>query len=239
MTRIRPGNGLHVATRDNEQSLADGRGAELARPHFPPLDRVSQVLKLLHPPPERLPLALLAGLAAHQRSPCLELLDVLQHDDARLDDSRPAQRDPSETADLLLHRLAALGLREVLAVGREPGETDLPAGDHRRDVHLPDVLAEVERMRVIRRVHRKGFRIVVDGDVYRATERQLYPRAGAAPAGEVIDDQFVGCDSRYDSRVIRHPIPPRATHGRTASPCRAPSCPPCRPRTPSKARLRR
>jgi hypothetical protein len=68
-------------------------------------------------------------------------------------DLRPADHDPREAPDLLVDGLAALGLREVLAVRAEPREPDRPAAARFARVDLPDVLAVVARRRVIRRVH--------------------------------------------------------------------------------------
>jgi hypothetical protein len=42
--------------------------------------------------------------------------------------------------------LAALGLGEVLAVGREPGEPDVLAGEMVERIDLVDVLRQVERV---------------------------------------------------------------------------------------------
>lgn len=39
-------------------------------------------------------------------------------------------------------------------------------------------------------VHGKGFGIVVDGNIYRASESRLQAGRGSTPTGEVVDDEF-------------------------------------------------
>jgi len=49
----------------------------------------------------------------------------------------------------------------------------------------------VQGVRMVRLVHRNRFGIVVDGDVDRAAKRGFDACAGAAAAGEDVDDQSV------------------------------------------------
>jgi hypothetical protein len=97
--------------------------------------------------------------------PGLKLFDVLQHDHARANILRPTHDDPRKPADVLRHRLAALGLAKVLAVGREPRQSNRLAACHLNRIDAEDVFAVVLRRRVIRGVHRDSFGIVVDRDV--------------------------------------------------------------------------
>src|SRR5579859_4323664 len=57
-------------------------------------------------------------------------------------------------------------------------------------IQIADILAQVQRVRVIGQMHRERFRVVIDGDIDRAAERGLDPLACTAATGEVIYDDF-------------------------------------------------
>ncbi|MCY1309803.1 hypothetical protein D9M70_599300 [compost metagenome] len=60
-------------------------------------------------------------------------------------------------------------------------------------------------MRVVHRVHRKRFGIVVDRDVYRPTERCLKTGRRAAAPGEVVDDELM---RERQAPLAHHARPP-------------------------------
>src|SRR5690606_34530486 len=130
----------------------------------------------------------LARLAV-ERPPRLELLDVLEEDDARPDVACPPCSRPGERADLLALRAVALGSAEVAAVRARPENLDPPSTRHLEWLHLPDARDEMQRLRVVRRVHCERNRVVVERDVRRAPEGLLHAEAGPAPAGKQIDDE--------------------------------------------------
>jgi hypothetical protein len=155
------------------------------------LDRVPQVLQARAPAAERA--ALLRGVGhvvRVERTPILELLDVLEADHARAHDLGPAHDDPGETAHALGDGLAALGLREVLAVGRRPHQADRLAVGDGRGVHLEHVAAEVPGLRVVALVQADRLPVVVDGDVDVTAETVLDAGRGAAAACEQVDGDF-------------------------------------------------
>jgi hypothetical protein len=111
MSRLRPDDRSPVAPRYEEQPLADGRRAEVARSKLPPLDVVAEVAELGEPSPEREAATHRARAAVvGERPPVLELFDVLEDDDPRLDGLGPPHDDPGQAADALVDRLPALGL---------------------------------------------------------------------------------------------------------------------------------
>jgi hypothetical protein len=169
------------------------RGHELA-----PVHGVAEVREHRHEPAEGEALTQRARLAVGaQRAPRHELLDVLERDHGRPDFLRPAVGDPGEASDLLLDRPAALRLREVLAVGREPHEPDLPVAHGFARAHLPDVLAVVLGPGMVARVHRDRLGVVVDRDVGRAAGGHLDAERGTTAAGEAVDDQAVDEDAGF------------------------------------------
>src|SRR6218665_1244830 len=93
-----------------------GEGAQ-----FLAFDLVAQIAQAADPLPEGLAFALRARSAIRaQRPPSLELLDVLQADDARLYGFGPLDHDPGQRADFLARRFAALGFGKMLAVRAGP-----------------------------------------------------------------------------------------------------------------------
>jgi hypothetical protein len=199
-----PEDRLPIATRHQEQPLADGRCAIVARPKLSPLDVIAEVAKLSEPRPESEAATHWARTAVvGERPPVLEFFDVLEDDDARLDGLRPAHHDPGEAADPLVDRLAALRLTEMLAVWREPSEPHRPTFTDLDGIDVPHVFAEVLGGRTVRRVHCDGFAVVVDRDVRRASERPLDSERRSAATGEVVNDQFICSDS-----VRKAHIPP-------------------------------
>lgn len=170
----------------------------------PPVSVKWRARKALHPRPEGLAGALRvghpAGVGLDQRAPALKLLDVLDHDDARAPDLRVAGDRPGERALALgalavAEGLGAAGLGEVGAVGAEPDQRDRPAREHVLGPDVPDVPAQVDRVRVVDLVHGQRLRVVVHGHVRAAPDGLFDPGAGAAAAGEAIDDDLVGVDA--------------------------------------------
>ncbi|MDX1200999.1 hypothetical protein GOL94_27080 [Sinorhizobium medicae] len=70
---------------------------------------------------------------------------------------------------------------------REPGEADVLALQMIKRIDPIDVLREVMRLWMACRVQRQRIRIVVDGEVRRAVERNLDADRGSTTAGEAID----------------------------------------------------
>ena len=176
--RLRPDNRLAIAAGDQEQALADSRSSVVAGAQLAVLDVVALTAQGVAEGVELSALVLWTGPSLaiaidKQRTPGAELFDVLQHDHARASNSSPAQCNPGEAANLLLDGLAALGLAEMLAVRRQPDETDRTALRHLARVNLPDRFAVVLGFRVVGRVHGNGFRVVIDGDVDAPAERQF------------------------------------------------------------------
>ncbi|MCY1302349.1 hypothetical protein D9M70_519990 [compost metagenome] len=168
MVWLRPDDGPTVAAGDEEQPFADGRRAVGVAPQLAPLHLVTVAAQGVDEAVEGPALVLRAGAAIGKRTPSDELLDVLQHDHARLHGGGVADRHPGKPPDLLLDRLATLGLAEVFAVGAEPGQLDgLAAGDGAR-VDLPHRFAIVLGVGMVDLVHGDGFGVVVDGDIHRA-----------------------------------------------------------------------
>ncbi len=126
----------------------------------------------------------------HERAPGRDFFDVLHGHDARAGALGPAEHDEDESADALVERLAALGLTEVLAVGREVREADRAAFGDGEGIDIENVLAVVHRLRVVDAVHAEGLGAVVDGVVHVTAEGEFDAGGSAAPAGEVVDDEF-------------------------------------------------
>src|SRR6218665_4008314 len=116
-----PLNRLAVTARHDKQTPADGRRAKVAGAQFLAFDLVAQIAQAADPLPEGLGFSLRARAAIRaQRPPSLELLDVLQADDARLYGFGPLAHDPGQRADFLARRFAALGFGKMLAVRAGP-----------------------------------------------------------------------------------------------------------------------
>ncbi|MNX72626.1 hypothetical protein D3C86_1039860 [compost metagenome] len=64
--------------------------------------------------------------------------------------------------------------------------TDRAPRQHRNRIHGPDIFLQVQGFRVVRLVHGERLGVVVNGDVHRAPQPTLYPRAGATAAGEQV-----------------------------------------------------
>ena len=190
-----PDDRAAVAPGDPEEALADRRGAVIARPQLAVLGHVAERL----PGHAELAKDLAAPLrarpaAGEQRAPLCEFLDVLQDDDARPLPGRQGlhkrEPGPGESADVAIAGLAALRLRVVLAVGREPEQPDRTAAAEPDRVDRDDVLLGMMRLWMVHPVHRERDRVVVDRDVGRAAEGLLDPGRGPAAAGEAVDDEL-------------------------------------------------
>ena len=177
---IGPDNGLAVAPGDNEKALAYSWGSVVARAQLAPFNNVRKFAELPYPALESLAFPFEAGLAIFGSTPILEFLHVFQDNNSGSYKSGPFEGYPREAANLLIYGLAAFRFAEVLAVGGKPREAYGAAGDDGRDVHFPDTLAEVLGVRMIDRVHRDGFRVVIDCDVDRPSEGLFH--SGARPA---------------------------------------------------------
>ncbi|SLN75227.1 hypothetical protein PSM7751_04269 [Pseudooceanicola marinus] len=196
--RFGPDNGLAVKADDDEEPLADRGRAVVAGPQLARLHLAAQLADGLAPPLERLAPPLRAGhrpaRGLDHRAPGLPLLDIL-HDDhvhlaaALLDALDPAGDDPGQIADVAGHGRAALGLGEVAAIGAEPHQADMAAGEMVEGIDAIDVLAQVQGLGVVGRMQGQGGRVVVDGDVGAAAQGHIDPGRGATAAGEAVDDQ--------------------------------------------------
>src|SRR5690606_6103010 len=96
--RLRPNDRATVAARDDEQPLADRRGAVVGRPELPPLDLIPMPLERADPLPERPTLPAGAGAQpirrTNERSPIGEFLDVLEDNDPWAHGPCPPRHDP-------------------------------------------------------------------------------------------------------------------------------------------------
>ncbi|MCY1431705.1 hypothetical protein D9M71_476800 [compost metagenome] len=216
--RLAPEDRLAVAARDQEQAFADGRGAGVrGYPHLPIhlvahathqvvsgdvlADGFQDVVevrvigrhaiaqggdKRLEGAPT---LSLDRLVVLSERSPVLELLDVLQKDHPRPGGLGPLDHDPGKAADFPVHRLAALGLAEVPAVRGGPEDADrLSAGGFDR-IHLEHIGDEVLGVRVVGAMDRDRRGVVVDRYV-RVPVDACTTVAGAADSGEQVDVQL-------------------------------------------------
>src|SRR5690606_18439830 len=159
------------------------------------------------------------GAVWQQATPGLELGDVLERDDGRADLAHPAHDDPGERSDLGVLERSALRAREVRAGRAEPRERDGASSGHLPRVRVPDVAAEVARLRVVGLVHRERLGVVVDRDV-NPKARALDPRRGPAPAGEAVDHQAAESElQRRRSHAALRPrgLTPRSSGDVTAS----------------------
>jgi len=191
MRGLWPDDRLTVAAGDEEQALSRGRRAVVGGDQRAPLDHIAEIPEVADPGAERLALAVWAWLASDDRPPALELLHVLEHDDARPDLCRPPDHHPREAADMLLARLRALRAAKVGAVGREPRQPDLPTRGGLDRIDIPDRLAVVLRVRMVGPMHSDGVWIVVDGEIHMPPECGLDARRRAAAAGEIVDHELV------------------------------------------------
>jgi hypothetical protein len=218
--RRRPADRDAVAAHHHEQPLADRRPAVVAGTQHAPLDLVAEARddarnrevlaqhgadlgqvrvvrrqaggQRRHEGLEGAPLVRLDRAAVRvQRSPALELLDVLEEHQPRRQLHAPLEHHPRQPSRLLVQDVEALGLGEVGAGRREPHGADRPVAGHQRRVDQEHVLAVVARGRVVGVVHAQRLAVVVDGDVGIAPERFADGLAGAAAAGEVIGQDLV------------------------------------------------
>ena len=86
------------------------------------------------------------------------------------------------------------------AVWTEPQQRYGPPAGGPPRVDLVDVLDEVPRRRVVRRVQRDRLRAVVDRDVRRPPDRPADAGRGTATAGKEVHDEFVGPEEGADAR---------------------------------------
>lgn len=190
-----PHNWLSIAARDQEQAFADGWGAIVAGAQFFPVHVIAMPAQRVDESTELTALVLRAWphfsiIPFGQRPPGNELFHILQHDDARLAQCCPAQRDPGQAADLLLHRLASLGLAEMLAIRRQPQQANRAARLDLARVHFPHRFAIVLGLRMIGRVHGHGLRVMVNCHINMPPKSQLNAGGGAAASGKVVDDDL-------------------------------------------------
>ena len=187
MCRLRPYDFLPIAAGNQEKPFADRRRSVVAGTQQPVLHMIAQLLKLAHKAPEGFALiARIGSVLLVQSAPILELLHVFQHDYAGFHGLCPLHSHPREAANLLADRLSALGLGVMLAVRREPGESDRATGASLHRVNLPHVLGVMLRRRVVCAVHGDGCRIVVDGNIHAAAYGDLNAGGSAAATGKVI-----------------------------------------------------
>ena len=196
MCRLRPYDLLPIASGNQEKPLADRRRSVVAGTQQPVLHMIAQLLKLAHKAPEGFALVARIGpVFLVQSAPVLELLHIFQHNHAGLDGLCPLHSHPREAANLLADRLSALGLGVMLAVRREPGESDRATGASLHRVNFPHVLCVMFRRGMVCPVHGDGCRIVIDGDVNASPYGDFNTGGSASATGEVIHDDLIHCFS--------------------------------------------
>ena len=109
---------------------------------------------------------------------------------------------PCQGTNGLFARLTPLRLTVVGAVRRSVQQAYRAAARGLQGTHVPNVRAQMARLRVVDLVHGDGVRIVVDRDVDMAAQRLLDARAGAAAAGEQVNDE--GCPEGEDELRCQH-----------------------------------
>ena len=187
----RPDDGAPIAPGHEIEPLPNRGGAVVTGANLAPLHRVAAATERADETPEKPPLAAGDGLALGiERAPSLKFLDVFEKNHAGRDGVDPVNDDPREAANVLGPGLAALGLGEVLAVGAEPDAADWPAAGDLQRIGGADVLAIVDRLRVIHPVHREGLAVVVERGEDGEAEGAADAGGGTAAAGEVIDEDF-------------------------------------------------
>ena len=206
MRRLGPDDRLAVAAHDDVEPLADRRHAIVAGAQLPELDAVAHAHELVEPGVERLPLACRVGLVhalgdPQQRTPVAHFLDVFEEQDARPHLFGPVRHHPRQVAHRLADRPATLGLGMMPAIGREPAESDADAVGDAQRVDPPDVVRQVQRVRMVDPMHGDRRIVVIDGDRHmlghihplrdQVAQRLLDAFRRAAAAGEAVDDQLV------------------------------------------------
>ena len=177
MRRRRPDDRQAVAPGDQKQPLADRRRAIVARAQLAPFDFIAEPLKFADPPLKLLAFAQRTRpRVVAERPPSRKLLDILQKNNARAHLPGPTNHDPGQVADAFLDRLAALGLGKMFTVRRRPQHADRLAGADIERVDLPNIVRQMQRVGMVRSVHRQRHRIVIDCDVRRNAERPFNTR---------------------------------------------------------------
>ena len=110
---------------------------------------------------------------------------------ARPDRPGPAQHDPREPPNIPVHKGAALGFGEVLAVRREPRQPNAPPAAFFHRIDGKHVFSEMPRPRMILPVQHHRRLVVIDRNGYRPPHRQLDPHRRAARPGEIVHNQPV------------------------------------------------
>ena len=118
--------------------------------------------------------------------PGAHLLDVLHGEHGRFAQRQPLGDHPGEAADLLLARLTAGGLAVMGTVRAGMQPTDRAPRQHRNWINGPDILLQMQGLRVVCLVHGERFGVVVDGDVHLAPQTAFDPCAGTAATGEQV-----------------------------------------------------
>ena len=170
---LRPDNRLSVTAGDQIEALTRGRRTVVRRDQLPIFYGVPQLSELVDEFPERGTCQSFDRLALPNRPPRLELLHILQNDDAGPYRCRPAQRDPRKAANLPVDQRSAFSFAEVLAVRREPRQSHRPPSAHGLGVDVPHGRLKMLRVRVVGAVHQDRRRIVVDGNRHRPARCNL------------------------------------------------------------------
>ena len=173
---LRPDNRLPVTAGDQIEALTRGRRTVVRRDQLPIFHGVAQRLELEYELPERGTCQSFDRLALPHRPPRLELLHILQNDDAGPYRCRPAQRDPRKAANLPVDQRSAFSFAEVLAVRREPRQPHRPTPAHGLGVDIPHGRLKMLRVRVVGAVHQDRRRIVVDGQRHQPARGDLNAR---------------------------------------------------------------
>lgn len=179
-----------VPAADHEQPAARRRVAVVGRVQRVPADAVAETVDGVHPRVERLPVPRRLAVLV-DRSPRLELGNVLDEDRVRLGLLDPVDDVPRARPLLLVHRLPAASGREVRTLRPRDEDVHVVVSDDRWRMQLLDLRVVVLGPRVIPLVRLDRLRPVVDGDqasvALQLLARQREPGREASPAAEEVD----------------------------------------------------
>ena len=188
---LRPDNRPPVAACYQNEALACRGRAIIGGDKLPMVHVIAEIPQLLQPLPKSLPRFLLDGFSLPDRAPGCKLFHVFEDNNPWAHRPGPAQHDPREPPDIPVHKGAALGFREVLAIRRKPCQPYRASSAYLCRVNIPHGCLQVHGVRVVRLVHQDRRRVMVDGDCNRPPRRKFYPCARAASAGKIVNYDFV------------------------------------------------
>ena len=163
MRRLWPHDRYTITPCDHKEPFSFSRCSVVCRHELSELYLIPQLIELLYKLPECISLLCpYRMMSSVERSPCLELFDILKHNHSRSHKCRPSACYPCKASDVLILWFSTLGLTEMLAVRREPGKGyRMPlTGFHR--INRPHVLTVVLCVWMIDLMHPDGFRVMVD-----------------------------------------------------------------------------